>query len=357
MYLHKLIVDDFQSIEHAELEFKSRASGGSITTIVGPSSVGKSALLRALYLWARNSSSVPVRAHSETGVTKITAILEDESVSIERGKSLSNYYVGAEKYAKAGVSVPEEVQKIMGLNADTPELHYSTQFDKPYLLDETGAVVSAALGKLTKASLLRDAAKEGNRRSLATKRTITTRKEDIVALREQIENEFSHLRTEEAILSKVEKFLSEAAEQEKTLLNITAARDSAVTASQAYESAILRASQTKDASKYLSAATDAYRRVTEIESAITLYKQASAFKTIQVRDATKVLAQADHAFSRVMEFERILTDLDSHREKFTLANEKVMQIKSKSDALQKEIDAVHSQLPTCPTCGQVMDGE
>ncbi len=194
--IDRLLVTNFQSVENADIEV------GGLTVIVGPSNSGKSALVRALKAVSRNvNAPSAVRA----GKTAFTASVRsgDTTVSIERGKSQSTYRVSSystgdeQVYTKAGRSVPEEVQRTLGLPVpEGPDLTFSGQIDPPFLLAETGTTVAKVLGDLTNVSKLHAASKEANRRRLEASKLAKIRREDAVGALTRLRDEFGTLQAD-----------------------------------------------------------------------------------------------------------------------------------------------------------------
>jgi exonuclease SbcC len=190
--IDRLAVRNFQSVESADLAL------GGFTVIVGPSNSGKSAVLRALKAVVRNvSSPAAVRVGKTAFTAQVTFGATD--VSIERGKAQSTYRVSLpdeteEVFTKAGRTVPEEVQKIMGLPLpDGPDITFSTQIDPPFLLAETGTTTAKILGDLTNVSRLHAAAREANRRRLEASKLQKVRADDARACAVRLREEFSDL--------------------------------------------------------------------------------------------------------------------------------------------------------------------
>lgn len=197
--IDRLVVSNFQSLESADIEL------GPFTVIVGPSNSGKSALLRALKAVVRNvnsPSSVKVGKTSFTSQVTFGGI----DVAIERGKSQSTYRVilpdGQEEvFTKSGRTVPDEVQKMLGLpTPDGPDLTFSSQIDPPFLLSETGTVAAKMLGDLTNVSKLHAAAREANRRRLEASKMQKIRMDDAIGCAQRLKEGFSDLQSHAATL-------------------------------------------------------------------------------------------------------------------------------------------------------------
>lgn len=260
--IDRATVTGFQAIKKAEVEFPAREGGGSITTIVGASSTGKSAFLRALNVWANNTASVPVRA-GETS-TVIDVLLSDgTTVTAERGKSLSTFTVDEQKYTKAGTTVPDPVSDVTRLRKNSPDVHFSFQFDKPYLLSESGSTIATVLGKLTNANVLRDATREGARRSLRLKQEASLLREGARLTEEQIDT-FSDIPQEQ-------KRLQEATEAAEKARELSTAADVLTYACATYNSAAVKlAAAQSDVVNVPNAYTELSRATDLIEEAATL---------------------------------------------------------------------------------------
>ena len=176
-------VKDFQSVKDESVTLGVRESGGGLTLIVGPSSTGKSAMLRATKTLTVNGSSIPVRVGQAK--TRIEAEYDDETtVAVERGKSLSTYWLNDSPYQKAGTSVPKDVENFLGLYKDA---HFAFQFDPPYLLGVPGSAVTQTLGEVTNAHVLNEAVREGIRRKAEANTIAKTRRADVVEAKERLE--------------------------------------------------------------------------------------------------------------------------------------------------------------------------
>ena len=213
--LRAAAVKDFQSVSQSKIELGVRSSGGGLTLIVGPSSTGKSAVLRALRLLAYNGASVPVRDGAKT--TKVAAVFDSGmKVGVERGKALSTYTLGTDTYSKAGTSVPKDVEKFLGLYGGA---HFAFQFDLPYLLAEPGAAVTKVLGEVTNAHVLTEAVREGSRRKMQASQLARTRRGDAETASKALEG-FESLPIRQKALEAAREALEAADEAEAEALTI-----------------------------------------------------------------------------------------------------------------------------------------
>jgi hypothetical protein len=185
--LKSLEIVDFQSHHNTKLELDR------FTAIVGSSSVGKTAVARALLLLAENGRGTAYvrKGASRTRVTGTVWQSDSIStVSVERGKNLSQYELRLDSadpkiYTKCGTSTPDDVQSVLKLGSD--RIWLANQFDRPYLLDESGGKIARVLGELTGVSVLFGAVRELNRRSIDVQRRAKDVDIDLASVREQIQ--------------------------------------------------------------------------------------------------------------------------------------------------------------------------
>lgn len=167
--MRRVQIKNFQSLADVELEL------GRFTVLVGPSSTGKSAVLRALRLVFRNARGTGYIRTGSTG-TEVTISSDDPmwSVGVSRGTpGRSNNYVlqnnsEPAEFAKCGTTVPEPVAVFLNVGDES----LSTQHDAPFLLSATGSEVAQLFGSLTGADVLQKAAVSGNASARQAKQDI-----------------------------------------------------------------------------------------------------------------------------------------------------------------------------------------
>ncbi len=154
--IKRIIIDNFQSHEHTEIEF-----GPGLNVIVGPSDYGKSAVVRALrwvfYNEPRGTSFIRAGAR----VCKVTIELSDGTLITRlRSTTGKNQYLlrrpGEEElvFEGFGNEVPAEiilasgVRKVFIDENNKVELNFGTQLEGPFLLAENGAVRAKVIGQL-----------------------------------------------------------------------------------------------------------------------------------------------------------------------------------------------------------------
>lgn len=176
----KIEVVNFQSLKRAQLDL------GSFTVIVGPSSSGKSALIRAFRALASNvrGTSQITRGQKQMAITART---DTHVITLERSERSGTYRIhsadGEQAFTKLGGEVPQAVTDALRLDPGPGSVNFAAQFDKPFLLDESGSVVARGLAELTRVDIIFDAVREANKiRNNATS-TLRTRRSDLDAVK------------------------------------------------------------------------------------------------------------------------------------------------------------------------------
>lgn len=143
--LKQLNVADFQAHRNRGLCF---APG--ITTLVGPTDSGKSALIRALRWICLNDFSGDDFVREGAKETEVGLTL-DSGEKVTRFKGKSNLYLLDEKEFKAfGSAVPEDIAKALGVSV----LNFQGQHDSPFWFNETAGEVSRQLNSVVDLSVI-----------------------------------------------------------------------------------------------------------------------------------------------------------------------------------------------------------
>lgn len=201
----RLQVKAFQSLTDVDLKF------GKFTVIVGQTSSGKSAVVRALRTVARNANGNSFVTIGKKASNIIVETDDGYAVQLDRGKGISEYRVRSldgstmeETYTKAGTNTPDAVNKILrfATGADGDLLAVAGQFDKPFLLDAASTQVAKILGDLTNVTIIYGAQREANRLKLAANSSLKIRTKDLEDLRTRAKS-FSGLKERVALLDRL----------------------------------------------------------------------------------------------------------------------------------------------------------
>lgn len=308
--LVSLEIVNFQSLKSVKLEF------GQFSVLVGPSSSGKSAVLRAVRAVTRNVTSPSAVSHGKSSFS-VLATFADCAVGIERGKAKSVYLLDGVEYPKAGVKVPAAVANKLRMSAPQDiELFLADQFDRPYLLAETGSVAAKVLGELTNATLLMESAREANVRRQRHGQLAKLREQDVVSIQSRL-HVFSNLVDEKQRLA--------------------AARED------------------------LDKARGAQAVVDRLESAVKRYEVSAQVVSsaqsgiAQVPDVQDELLRAETSLHEVESLESLISSIVSLGRLRISAKDEIGQTEKQLDLAQSEEREVLRDMGTCPVCGQTTE--
>lgn len=145
MPLETLTLHDFQAHTKLVLQLDPR-----ITSIVGSSDVGKSAVIRALRWVCQNlPDGIEFIRH---GQKRAEAALEVDGVVIVRyrSKSENTYDLGEEEFKAFGKGVPTEVMEVLRV----ADINFQGQHDAPFWFSETSGEVSRRLNEIINLSAI-----------------------------------------------------------------------------------------------------------------------------------------------------------------------------------------------------------
>ena len=299
--IEKIHVRNFQSLHDVEIEL------GPLTVIVGPSSSGKSAFMRATKTLTSNRRGDEFISHGER-TASISATLDRGTVTLTRSKKTTdNAYVVTpndpahplypqREFKKLGGDTPPEVSAFLGIAAKDP-INYAGQFDKPYMLGDTsGNEAARTLGSLTNVSVIFEAARESNRRKLADAATLRTRAADLQEIKERIPG-YKNLKAQDAALTEAETHIKNSRVIEKQIARLSRALDTIEAAERAVITLTPAASRTVpsaqpilDAAEKLTALRDALRTQQAAQQALR-----TAQSTLEARTEALTAVEAEYA--------------------------------------------------------------
>lgn len=227
--LQRLTVKNYQSLQEVELLF------GKFTVIVGPSSSGKSAVLRSLTALASNERGTESIRFGATSYS-ISAETDSAVVTLERGK-VNQYKIlqdgKEERYTKLNGKVPAEVTQALNIAPliDGKSINYADQYAQPYLLKESAGEVARVLGELTGINKIFEAVKEANKRKASFNALHKTRISDLSQVTQQLSKyadlpeEVARLKSAEAHLGKVQEIEAQINELSEAIQELDLAEE------------------------------------------------------------------------------------------------------------------------------------
>jgi len=165
--LRKFLIRNFQSHRRLSLDLDPR-----ITTLIGPSDIGKSAVLRALRWALMNVPAGQAFVHDGTSTTSVTIIFDEGSIKRSVSKGSHVYQVNDSEYRAFGRNVPEAVQSV----ARVSSLNFLGQHDSPLWFSESAGQVAQQLNEIVDLSLI-DRTASNLARALREARTVLAERE------------------------------------------------------------------------------------------------------------------------------------------------------------------------------------
>lgn len=393
MTLDAIKVKDFQSIQSGEVEL------GSFTVFTGPSSSGKSAFMRAAQAITRNSF-VPTQVSQWAKETHVSMEIDGHTVEAIRGRSKSTYKLDGEEFTKAGRSVPPQVEEVFKLPLISEmEATFATQFEKPFLIAEPGAVASRVLGSLTNVSILHGGLKETNRRSLESRNLLKTRISDLNDINEKFK-EFEHVPQMRKEFDSLEQLTEDLNESLATLTRLSSTSTSVENltreleeikslvdvedVTQRFESFTLAVNEMNQLHILITQVASLARQMpkfpfSEVEALMeelpsfltltdqlgSLHQQVYTYRKLEhalpnwdvgaVPDSTAV-QDVERSLDEATSLKRLLVEMSSKATAYKEVSAQVTETSEKISELQHEYDTFLESYETCPLCGNHVKG-
>ena len=306
----EVVIRNWQSLRAVDLPL------GRFTVIVGPSSSGKSALMRAFRAIASNATGTHAITRGATAAA-ITVRTDNGSVTLEYARGAWRYrLVDGKKeaeYTKLNRAVPDAVTAALRINpvpTGGTSLNFASQFDKPFLLTESGSVVARQLGELTNVDTIYGAVREANRRKSTAGTTLKTRTADLERVSAETAT-FADLPTRIAVCDRAERRVEYAAQLCDTITRLKAAIDT------------------------LEVAEHVLSRTVELP-------------------ALPDITEAVQANTRLAHFTDLLRQSVTAASQYARRDKDVAQAIDHEHAVADEHRRILVTLGTCPTCGQAV---
>ena len=142
--IKRLRIKNFQKHKRIDVEFDPH-----VTSIVGPSDCGKSALIRALRWVVFNKPSGTEFIRSGEEKCSVRVEIEGHTITRIRGKE-NTYQLDGETFRAFGNDVPGEIQDAMSLG----DLNFQEQHDSPFWLSESAGQVSRNLNQIVNLGII-----------------------------------------------------------------------------------------------------------------------------------------------------------------------------------------------------------
>jgi DNA repair protein SbcC/Rad50 len=144
-----LTVRNFQCHKRIVLEFAP-----TITTLVGPTDAGKSALLRALRWTCLNDFVGSDFIREGAAATGIKLVFrhrkEDHTITRKKGERLNTYALDEKEFKSFATNVPEDITQALQLSP----INFQSQHDSPFWFTESAGEVSRRLNAVVDLSVI-----------------------------------------------------------------------------------------------------------------------------------------------------------------------------------------------------------
>ena len=136
--LKSLKIRNFQSHKKLDLYF------GKVTSIIGPSDIGKSAVLRALLWIMENHPTGDAFIKDGTEKASVQLIADDSTIKRKRSKSQNLYTLNKEEFYAFGNKVPDPISNLFNIG----DINVQRQHDSPFWFSISAGEVSRQLNSI-----------------------------------------------------------------------------------------------------------------------------------------------------------------------------------------------------------------
>lgn len=146
-------IENFQAHKKLSLSFKP-----GVNSIVGPTDVGKSAIIRALWWACRNGLSGDGFIREGAKQARVTVAVDGlGGITRARGGKDGNLYqMEGKDYVSFASGVPDEVREVLAMD----DLNFQLQFDAPFWFGSSASEVSRQLNAIVNLGLIDEALSE-----------------------------------------------------------------------------------------------------------------------------------------------------------------------------------------------------
>lgn len=214
--IERILLRNFQRHRKLTINLES-----GVTTIVGRSDAGKSAILRALRWVCLNKPQGTsfIRRGQKNAV--VTVDVKNGSIKRTRGPSRNEYAVSGQSsgtYKAFGTGVPEPVGRILNVS----DVNFQRQHDPPFWLSEIPSQLAKLLNEVVDLSLIDDATNRVNREVRDAESEIKIAETMLAEARSQRE-QLAHVPLLDRELSEIEQFAIDASAIDERISTIRTA--------------------------------------------------------------------------------------------------------------------------------------
>lgn len=328
----KIKIRNFQKHKKKDIEL------GKLTTFVGPSDSGKSAIIRALYWAAFNKPSGLAFQRNGSKYTKVYVKLDNASITRTRGKA-NTYALGQETYKSFGSSPPKPVEKALNVTRE----NFQLQHDGPFWFNLSPGELSRQLNMIVDLGVIDQSLKNAASLTRQSKSKLSATQE----LLDQNTAELDELEYVPRLVKDARKIDACQQQSQNKADDIADLRD-----------LVRHLAGSGSRQQSLRQAIKAFQRVQTTHKAY----QKTAQQCERLYKLLKDLEAADVSELPFVSTSKLESDAQSWREKqTTIKRLKALTTKLKHNASQqcqtkRKVKSVAAKLPSnCPICGKTLD--
>jgi exonuclease SbcC len=138
--IDRLRIENFQRHELLSFSLHPR-----VTTIVGPTDSGKSAVVRALRWLATNRPRGTAMVRDGSNGAQVKTLIDGKTIARRRGKGVNVYRIDKHDYKAFGDAVPEDVERLWNVDES---VNFQGQHDSPFWFSLTAGEVAKRLNSV-----------------------------------------------------------------------------------------------------------------------------------------------------------------------------------------------------------------
>jgi DNA repair ATPase RecN len=176
--IRSLKIKNFQCHDGLDIQLDPK-----ITTIVGPSDIGKSAIHRAIRWLSLNSPSGD--GFIKNGTEEVCVHVSVENKVVKRSKGKENLYgIDGKDFKSFGTSVPDDIKQVLNVN----EINFQNQLEGPFWLSLSAGEVSRQLNDIVDLGIIDQSLSSVSKRIRAVKERVKIFRESLTKAKQQRED-------------------------------------------------------------------------------------------------------------------------------------------------------------------------
>jgi len=336
--IKRIEIRNFQGHKRLAINFDK-----GVTTIVGPSDVGKSSVIRAIKLVCFNQPGGEAFIHTGTKRCSVKLFLRSgEILYREKGKKENIYRIGDKELKAFGQGAPAEVETLLNLS----KINFQDQHDSPYWFCETAGEVSRQLNQIVNLGIIDKALNNIGQDIRKAKTKMDIHKEALAKITEDLK-EVAHAQDMDEALQRAEKANAQFEETRATRLECLDLVDKVKTCHETLDRVTGSAQAAHLVAKQGKAwTTVGLQRVDLARGIRSLVHNLGVVRRAPPKETLADLVALNREWEGVA---RVVLNLRAGVKKFKRLKGEECQLKQDAEDAQKKLMGM---VKVCPLCGQ-----